>query len=320
MAANRGLHRFAVLTAGATLGLIFAGGLVTSTGSGLAVPDWPLSYGQLMPPMVGGVAFEHGHRMAAATVGLLMLVLAVWIFRREKRRWVGLLAALALLAVVLQGALGGLTVLLLLPPAVSVAHACLAQAFFCLTITLAVVTGPAWMQGDMGGPRQTPSAGLLRMVIALPAAVYIQLILGAVMRHTHAGLAIPDFPLSYGRIVPPLTTFPVIIHFAHRAWALVVAVSAIGCAARVLRELSGERRLVRPALTAAGLVLAQILLGGAVIWTTRAVLPTTLHVATGAAILASALILALRCHRLAWAGRAARGVAARPLSTMESPA
>lgn len=322
MAVNRGLHRFSVLTAGATLGLIFAGGLVTSTGSGLAVPDWPLSYGQLMPPMVGGVAFEHGHRMAAATVGLLMLVLAVWIFRREKRRWVGLLAALALLAVVLQGALGGLTVLLLLPPAVSVAHACLAQAFFCLTVTLAVVTGPAWMQGDAGSWR-APSPGLLRMVIALPAAVYIQLILGAVMRHTHAGLAIPDFPLSYGRIVPPLTTFPVIIHFAHRAWALVVAVSAIGCAARVLlemRQTSGERLLVRPALTAAGLVLAQILLGGAVIWTTRAVLPTTLHVATGAAILASALILALRCHRLAWAGRAARGVAARPLSTMESPA
>jgi cytochrome c oxidase assembly protein subunit 15 len=323
MAVNRGLHRFAVLTAGATLGLIFAGGLVTSTGSGLAVPDWPLSYGQLMPPMVGGVAFEHGHRMAAATVGFLMLVLAVWIFRREQRRWVGLLAALAMLAVVLQGALGGLTVLLLLPPAVSVAHACLAQAFLCLTVALAVVTGPAWIQMETGPPGRTPSPLLLRMVTALPAIVFVQLVLGAVMRHTHAGLAIPDFPLSYGRLVPPLTTFPVIIHFAHRAWGVVVAVAAIGCAARVLVEMRrtrGERLLVRPALIAAGLVLAQILLGGAIIWTTRAVIPTTLHVATGAAILAGALILALRCHRLAWAGRGARAVSAPGLSAMESPA
>ena len=100
------LHRFAVLTAASTLFLIFAGGLVTSTGSGLAVPDWPLSYGQLMPPMVGGVFFEHGHRMVAATVGFLTLILSCWIFARERRRWVGWLAACALAAVVLQGLLG----------------------------------------------------------------------------------------------------------------------------------------------------------------------------------------------------------------------
>ena len=124
--ARTGLHRFAVATAVATLFLIFAGGLVTSTESGLSVPDWPLSYGRLMPPMVGGVFYEHGHRMVATAVGILTILLAVWLSRREPRAWVRRLGYAALAAVVAQGVLGGLTVLFLLPMAVSVAHACLA--------------------------------------------------------------------------------------------------------------------------------------------------------------------------------------------------
>jgi len=315
VAAGRGLHRFAVLTASATLALIFAGGLVTSTGSGLAVPDWPLSYGQLMPPMVGGVAIEHGHRMAAATVGLLMLVLAIWIFRKEPRRWVGRLAALALLAVVLQGLLGGLTVLLLLPPGVSVAHACLAQAFLCLTVSLAVVTGGKWAAQDQR-TAIIPSPALRRLAIALPIAVYLQLVLGAIMRHTHAGLAIPDFPLSFGRLVPPLWSFPIAIHFAHRAWGIAVAALAAACALRARREtLTGASAgIVGPAMLVVALVGGQILLGGTIVWTSRAVLPTTLHVATGAAILAASLIGALHCERRARAGRAVSRHAAAPLA------
>src|SRR5687767_5859274 len=129
-ARSRALHRYAIVTAVATLLLIVAGGLVTSTESGLSVPDWPLSYGRLMPPMVGGVFYEHGHRMVATAVGLLTVVLAVWLARREPRPWVRRLGWLALAAVVAQGLLGGLTVIYLLPTAISVAHACLAQAFF----------------------------------------------------------------------------------------------------------------------------------------------------------------------------------------------
>src|SRR5262245_42148223 len=133
-------HRFARLTVGATLMLVFAGGLVTSTGSGLSVPDWPLSYGMLMPPMVGGVRFEHSHRMVATSVGFLTLVLAIWTARREPRRGVRSLAWGALAAVVAQGVLGGLTVIFLLPTPISVSHACLAQTFFCIVIALAYAT------------------------------------------------------------------------------------------------------------------------------------------------------------------------------------
>ena len=242
---SRGIHRFAVLTAAATLVLIFVGGLVTSTGSGLAVPDWPLSYGQLFPPMVGGVFYEHGHRMVAATVGLMMTALAVWIFLREKRRFIAWLAAAALAAVIVQGVLGGITVLFLLPPAVSVLHACLAQAFFCLIVTLAVVTGRNW-PGDAA-----PGAASLRrntrsLATAATIAVYLQLILGAVMRHTGAGLAIPDFPLALGRVVPPLGDAAVAIHFAHRVWALVVVILVGAVVTRVAAQRSEALRCARP--------------------------------------------------------------------------
>ncbi|HXH28595.1 MAG TPA: COX15/CtaA family protein, partial [Candidatus Polarisedimenticolia bacterium] len=135
-------HRYAVLVAVCTVALLAAGGLVTSTGSGLAVPDWPLSFGRFFPPMRGGVLFEHGHRMVAASVGLLTIVLALWFQRRERRSWVRRLAWTALGLVIAQGILGGITVLLRLPASVSVAHACLAQAFFCVVVTLAVATAP----------------------------------------------------------------------------------------------------------------------------------------------------------------------------------
>src|SRR5688572_615520 len=158
-------HRFAVATVAATLALIFIGGLVTSTGSGLSVPDWPLSYGMLMPPMVGGVFYEHGHRMAATAVGFLTLVLAIWTARAEPRRGVRRLAWAALAAVITQGVLGGLTVIYLLPTPVSVAHACLAQLFFCTMIALATVTSREWIAVEAadwqgGGPRSgTAPAG-----------------------------------------------------------------------------------------------------------------------------------------------------------------
>src|ERR671938_24080 len=143
---NTGLNRFAIIVACATFFLIIAGALVTSNDAGLATPDWPLSNGQFMPKMVGNLFWEHGHRMVATTVGLLTIVLAVYIRLKEKREWVWKLALFALIAVVAQGLLGALTVKLMLPLAVSTAHATLAQLFFCTTVSLAVFTSRSWMQ------------------------------------------------------------------------------------------------------------------------------------------------------------------------------
>ena len=290
-----GLHRFAVLTAGATFVLLFVGGLVTSTGSGLAVPDWPLSFGMLLPPMRGGVLFEHGHRLAAALVGCLTVVLALWTVVGEPRPRVRALGLTALLAVVLQGVLGGVTVLYKLPLAVSVTHACLAQAFFCLTVTLALVTGAGWTAAQA----RDVSPRLARLAAFTTGLVFVQLVLGALMRHMGAGLAIPDFPLAFGRLVPPLATPYITVHFAHRVGALAVAAAVATTVGAVLRERAAGPWLRRPALLAAGLVLVQLTLGALVIWSGRAVLPTTTHLVVGAALLATSLVLALRAGRVA---------------------
>jgi cytochrome c oxidase assembly protein subunit 15 len=281
-----GLHRFAVATAIATLFLIFAGGLVTSTEAGLSVPDWPLSYGRLMPPMVGGVFYEHGHRMIATSVGVLTVILAVWLARREPRAWVRRLGYGALAAVVAQGVLGGLTVIFLLPTAVSVAHACLAQTFFCLIVTIAVVTSPAWRGGEPA--RENPVA---RIGAATVAVIFLQLLLGAVMRHTKAGLAIPDFPLALGEVVPPLSSFAVAIHFAHRVGAVAVAVFAGVSSARAFA--SGRPGLKKTALLLVALVGVQIALGAWTVLSRKAVPVTTAHVAAGAVVLGTALALTL---------------------------
>ena len=301
-----GRHRFAVLTAVATFVLLFLGGLVTSTGSALAVPDWPLSFGQVFPNMVGGVLFEHGHRLAASTVGLLTLTLCAWTVVREPRPSVRLLAVLMLIAVVLQGVLGGVTVLYKLPLAVSVAHACLAQVFFCLAVTMALVTGPAW------GPARTRplelGAPLPALAACTTAAVFGQLVLGALVRHTGAGLAIPDFPLAFGRLVPPLETPLIAIQFAHRVGAAIVATLVVVLASAVARHHGSERRLVRLAGLAVVLVVLQVSLGASIIWTHRAVVPTTTHVVVGAALLATCLVTTLRAGRSAVAAVGAPGI------------
>jgi cytochrome c oxidase assembly protein subunit 15 len=309
------LHRFAVATAVATLGLIVAGGLVTSTESGLSVPDWPLSYGRLMPPMVGGVRYEHGHRMVATAVGILTVVLAVWLARKEPRRWVRRLGLLAVVAVVAQGVLGGLTVIFLLPTAVSVAHACLAQTFFCLTVAIAVVISPRWEPGEgkrSAGTGPTDlhpppySERLPRLAALTAGAVFLQLAIGAVMRHTKAGLAIPDFPLALGRVVPPLDSFPIAIAFAHRAWALVIAGLVFATVVAALR--AGNRRT---ALFLGALVLAQIALGALTVLSRKNVAITTAHVATGALLLGTSLALSLLSMSRARAARPAEVLVAR---------
>ena len=292
-------HRFAVLLAACTLALIFIGGLVTSTGSGLAVPDWPLSYGMLMPPMVGGVFFEHGHRMAATFVGLLTTILAVWTWRREARAGVRRLAWAALLAVVAQGLLGGLTVKFLLPTPVSVAHACLAQTFFCIVIALAYVTSREFLDARMAGE---DAAGARSAAVIATGVVFVQLAIGAVMRHMGAGLAITDFPMAAGRLVPPFDSPGVAVHFAHRAFALVVLGAIVHSTWRARR--SGEPRLARTATLALALAAIQVGLGAATVLSGKAVVPTTAHVATGAAVLGACWLATLRSYRLLRRGAA----------------
>jgi cytochrome c oxidase assembly protein subunit 15 len=294
---SRGLHRFARLLAGATFVLIFAGGLVTSTGSALAVPDWPLSFGKFFPKMQGGVLYEHGHRMIAGTVALLTLGLAIWAWRAEKRRFVRNLALFAFGLVIVQAVLGGLTVLLLLPLAIAVSHAATAQAFFCLTIALALFTNPAWQKLpaiETAGERPRLPA----LAAVTTAVIFLQILIGAVMRHMGAGLAIPDFPLAFGKLLPPLESMPEQINYAHRVGAIVVSIFVCWTAVVALRRYRAQPLLRRPAVGMLALLALQITLGALTILSARAVVPTTAHVAIGAALLATSLSLTLRAYRL----------------------
>ncbi|MFQ5600511.1 MAG: heme A synthase [Candidatus Krumholzibacteriia bacterium] len=297
-AATIWLHRYAVFVGVCTALLVFAGGLVTSTGAGLSVPDWPLSYGMLFPPMVGNVRYEHGHRMVATFVGMLTIVLAIWLYRREPHPRVRWLGFYALGAVVLQGLLGGLTVLLLLPTPISVAHACLGQTFFGIVVSIALLTSPGWRQARPPIPAPAGGISLRALAIVTSAAVYIQLIVGALMRHTGAGLAIPDFPLAFGRLVPPFEAQEVVVHFAHRVMGLLVAGCGFATAMQAMRHHRDQAPLLVPALLVLGLVLAQVVLGGFTVWTRMSVVPTTLHVLNGALILAASLVLTLRSFRM----------------------
>src|SRR5437764_1887868 len=184
---NLWLHRYAILVAVCTLFLVVAGGLVTSNDAGLSVPDWPLSYGKLMPKMEGGIFFEHGHRMVATTVGLLTIILAVWLWRADPRRWMRRLGWIALAAVIAQGLLGGMTVIFLLPKPVSISHACLAQLFFSTTVLIVLFTSAEWarelpMAEDSGAP------SLHALATAVPMCVLAQLALGAAARHGAVGV------------------------------------------------------------------------------------------------------------------------------------
>lgn len=293
------LHRYCRLLVVATLFLILAGGMVTSTGSGLSVPDWPTTYGQSMfafplDKMVGGIFYEHGHRLIATTVGLLTIGLVIFLWRVEPRRWVRRLGLLALTAVILQGVLGGITVLYFLPSGVSVAHAGLAQIFFCLTVTIALVTSRSWRT-----PKAAPVADdrLRARLITLTAAVYVQILLGATMRHTGAGLAIPDFPLAFGRLLPAAWTPQIAIHFAHRLGAVVVLVLAARAVTLVWSHYRHRPELARPAALLTAAVLTQVTLGALVILTGKDPIINSTHVMVGALVLGTSLVLSLRASR-----------------------
>src|SRR5262249_3812392 len=223
--------------------------MVTSTSSGLSVPDWPTTYGYNMfsfplSKMVGGIFYEHSHRLIASTVGMLTIGLVIFQWRREPRPAARKLGYAALGAVILQGLLGGLTVLFFLPPAISVAHAGLAQLFFITTVTIALVTSRSWL-----APARPPvdDGVLRRRALVLPVLIYAQILVGATMRHLEAGLAIPDFPLAFGHLLPPVWTAPIAIHFAHRVGAVVVTAWMIYTVTSVMRRQAGRPELTRVA-------------------------------------------------------------------------
>jgi cytochrome c oxidase assembly protein subunit 15 len=296
---ERLVHLFAVLVALSTAILIFAGGLVTSTDSGLSVPDWPNTYGWFMftfplEKMVGGIRYEHTHRLIASTVGFLIMAQAFWLWRAEPRRWVRQLGYVALLAVITQGILGGITVLWFLPDPISIAHASLAQLVFCMTMTIALATSPGWRRAYGGA---ADDRTLQKVALATTVLIYLQIVVGATMRHTEAGLAIPDFPLAFGHLIPPQWSAAIAIHYAHRVGALVVTVMVLATTGHVFYHHRSSRQLSRPSLLLLALVSLQITLGALTVLSGRQFVINSLHVVIGASVLVTSLVLTLRAHR-----------------------
>jgi len=282
-------HRFAVATAVATFALLVIGGLVHATGSSLACPDWPLCSGQLFPRMEGGVLYEHGHRLAALTVATLTAALATLVFRRRREPGLRALAALAVVLVLFQASLGAITVLYRLPLLVSASHLATSMAFFSLVIYMAWRLRPA---ATAPAPSPVP-AGARRVAGIAVAATYLQIVLGAFVRHTGAGLACNvRIPLCEGALWPAWG--PARLHMAHRLLGVAVALLVVAAAAAALRALPRGARLARAIAWAAPVVvLLQVAAGFWTVTSFISVPVVTLHVALGAALLANTLTLFL---------------------------
>lgn len=309
---NVWLNRFAWFTTVATLLLICSGGMVTSKGVGLAVPDWPTTFGYNMflfpvSKWIGGVLFEHTHRLIASTVGFLTLILAVWLWRVEDRPAVKTLGLLAVAAVILQGILGGLRVTML-KDQIGIFHACLAQAFLGLLVLIAIVTTNFWRTLNLNaistqvGER---TSALKRIAIATTIIIYLQLGLGATMRHQHKDLAILDFPTANGAWIPDTSAaalatinswrdaralsdvdaFQIWLQMVHRFVAVVIGIAVIVFCARVLRYAREIAALRRLSIGWAILFFVQFTLGAWTIWSNKAADVATTHVAVGAIML-----------------------------------
>ena len=284
---NASHHRFAVFIACITFCLLVAGALVTSNDAGLSVPDWPTSFGSLykLPHWVGGVRYEHSHRMVAEFVGFLTIILAVWTWRADKRRWMKWLGLAALGTVIAQGVLGGLTVLFYLPPAISSAHAAVGQTFFCIACAIALFTGREWVEEVPQTAVDTQRPTLITLTLLSILILYVQLVLGAMFRH-------------HG-----MSWWP------HVADAPIVAILLTWTAIRAMTQYSKIEAVRRPAILMLGLLITQLCLGflaftTRVAWGKDAVQPetamiasTVAHVAVGALLLAATVILAIQVWR-----------------------
>ena len=312
------LRRFAWFTAAATLLLICSGGMVTSKGVGLAVPDWPTTFGYNMfffpvSKWVGGIFFEHTHRLIASIVGFLTIILALWLAFSKVERWVKTLGWASLGMVVLQGVLGGLRVTLM-KDQIGIFHACVAQAFFAMLVIMALALSPIWQRL----PRMTTaqSSPLASAAIIVSVIIYLQLALGATMRHQHRDLSITDFPLAYGQLIPrtdpaaiarintardrvalsDVTAGQIWLQMAHRFGALVIGLGILGFWLLVRRENASDLR--RLATFWLCLVLTQIALGAWIIWSNKAADIATAHVAVGAITFVTGVAIAALALRL----------------------
>lgn len=295
---NPGLHRFAIFVASCTVVLLIAGALVTSNDAALSVPDWPLSYGTFTPPMVGGILYEHSHRVIAAVIGLLTILLAVWVWFKDDRPAVRWLGVAALAAVMAQGVLGGMTVLLNLHYGFPIEHACLAQLFFCATVALALLTG-RWWQSELPQAENSGAPSIHLLTGLTFAATFLQVILGALFRHKQAN------------IVP------------HLVGAALVTAMVIWTAAVLRRRFGNIAPIVRVRILLHSLLGIQIILGGAAWWSrlTTADAPqpmpvmvalTVIHTVFGALMLGGALLVVLVCSRMVKRGREAVLAARNP--------
>jgi cytochrome c oxidase assembly protein subunit 15 len=285
--------------------LVIAGGLVTSNNAGLAVPDWPTSFGSFfkMPRMIGGVKFEHGHRMLAEFVGLLTIVVAVWTWRVDRRRWMRGLTLGAVAGVVFQGVLGGLTVLNFLPPAISTAHATVGQTMFCVLAAIAVFTGRSWLEEPAEKIAKKNVRPLLRHCWMLMGLLYIQLILGAAFRHVWTKWGPPGANRWPAHKIVHVFLYPHILN------AVLVSALVLYISLRTLTKHSGVARLRRPAVWLLLLLIAQLLLGISAYVvrvvqgvdelqpTLSLVSVTVAHMAVGALILALTVILTIQIYR-----------------------
>lgn len=318
---NPFLHRFAWLLAGATVLLICSGGMVTSKGVGLAVPDWPTTFGYNMfffpvSKWVGGVFFEHTHRLIASVIGFLSIILACWLAFSQAERWIKTLGWVSLGAVVLQGVLGGLRVTLL-KDQIGIFHACLAQAFLGLLVVIALATSPVWRRLSLA-QLAIPRRSLAILALTITALIYAQLALGATMRHQHRDLAILDFPLAYGQVIPAtdpatiaqinqvrdaqalsdVTAGQIWLQMAHRFMAAIIGLTIVVFWFFARREKNISPFLVKLANLWFGLVLLQITLGAWTIWSNKAADIATAHVAVGAITFATAIAISATVLRL----------------------
>ena len=317
--------RFAAVTVVCVLALIGIGGLVTSKGAGMAVPDWPTTFGYNMflfpiSQWTGGIFYEHSHRLVASGVGFLTLILAVWLLCSESRRWVKWMGLAALLLVAVQGLLGGLRVTLF-KDQLGIVHAALAQVFLCWIACLSFVGSRWWKCVQPTSREISASRSLKPKFILASVLIFAQLILGATLRHQHAGLAVPDFPLAYGKIWPP--TDPVFIekinqarmdsrdfkpissghiqaHMAHRVGALVVFAAILFSWLKARQEFVAGHGLRKLANFWLGTVFVQVGLGIVTIWFNKPADIATLHVLVGAICLVTGVLGSVALGRLSF--------------------
>ncbi len=280
----RGVHRFAIATSACTVLLLMAGALVTSNDAADSVPDWPLAYGKIIPPLIGGIRYEFAHRVVAGIVSILTLALAIWLSRVETRRWVRRLGWTALGLVIAQALLGALRVLKGHPAVTATSHAILAQLFLITLVSIALFTSE-WWQADVPSLEDAGSPSLRSLAAWTTGAILGQLALGAAFRHGAFGI------------------------WPHLVGAGVVLVMAILTGRAARKRFANVPAIRRSVIRLHAMVGTQILLGGGAYWAISAsrdavqpglayVILSVAHVLVGALTLVASVLLTLVCRRL----------------------